>query len=804
MNNNGHTPYVCLCYSLSIYHLSLCVCVLLVFYEMFAGLDPVLKQEWGLRNIEEFRYTNQSGEYTRLDGENDEDNYKRLEVALRDVGVDNTDRELIFRIVAGILHLGNVTFEESSESGSDAAVFSAQSAEHLTYVCRLLGVDHEDILNAMSRRSFVVAGCEIHKSLNRDIAFSARDAMAKTLYDLLFKWMVKTINVTLMACSTMPASTLSVLDIFGFEHFENNSFEQLCINYANEKLQDHFNFATFESQQEMYIEEGLQWNVTTYPDNSERLDMFEHKTNGIFAVCDEQLKIAKPTDEKLLNVLYARCTHRSHFSASMRDRTHRSFTVHHFACDVTYSITGFLEKNKSEIANEINICIANSSNKVLHESMRMAAEDNIFGVATPSPRRRSSTGHIGKESLYRKHSSGPKRQSVGKKIHTVASQFSKQLTGLVRKIRMSRSHFIRCVKPNTSLKPVLFDYAMVLSQLRCGGALDAIQVFRAGFPNRMDFSYFVTRYATFLCICGLNAITRDMSQCMQRAQHSGSDFYWRVSASRLIDIVKLTSSVLNVIENSQLPDDVDILSGLQLGKTGVFLRATVYEYLERLHHASVTLVAKRVQRRWRAHCLAKANSSGSAQQFYAISALMYFSDHKKRHVRTMLSATVLLQRRSRVFLAVMYKRRIVYGITAMQARYRGYKGRLRVHNMITAAATVIQCRYRSHYARQNYKKSRHAIGTIQRIIRGKLCRMLRDSRCRSLLLLQRVWRGCSGRLTVMAMREVLVSGHHISQLADPTELNVLCVCVRGICRGKRCSRKSDARKKRRVLPWYMK
>lgn len=728
-----------------------------VFYEMFAGLDGVLKQEWGLTSLESFRYTNQSGEYSRHDGETDLDNFRRLEQALNDVALDSIDRETIFRVVAGILHLGNVTFEESSESGSDGAIFSSRSDAHLLQVFHLLGISESDLLVAISKRSFIVAGCEIHKSLNIENAVSARDAMAKTLYDLLFKWLVNSVNVTLHADTLFPASTIAVLDIFGFEYFQKNSFEQLCINYANEKLQDHFNYATFQSQQEMYLEEGLQWIVTEYPDNSERLELFEHKSTGLFALCDEQLKIAKPTDEKLVNVLYARCANRTHFSASKRDQSHRAFTVHHFACDVTYSIDGFLEKNKSEIAFEINNCIANSSNRILRAALLVHSSDESMPTAamTPSPtmKRRSSTNSVA-PLLRKKSSGGSRRQSVGKKSHTVASQFAKQLAGLVQKIRSSRSHFIRCVKPNMQLEPLTFDYEMVLSQLRCGGALDAIQVFRAGFPNRMDFSYFVTRYATFLCICGLNPITRDMSQCMQRAQHNGLEVYWRIAASRLIDIVKLTANVLNVIEDTQLPDDVDILSGLQLGKTGVFLRATVYEYLERLHHACVTFIAKRVQRRWRAHCLARSMAPGDrkgVQQYHAIQALIYFSDHKKRQVRSMVSATVLLQRRVRVMFVVVYKKKIVRGITLFKARFRGYLGRLFVHNMKVNAATTIQSHYRGYCDKRAYLHKRSALIQMQKISRGKLSRLLKSRMIRSVFLIQRVARGHCGRQIVVCL-----------------------------------------------------
>ena len=166
------------------------------------------------------------------------------------------------------------------------------------------------------------------------------------------------------------------MDIFGFEFFNANSFEQLCINYANEKLQDHFNYAIFQSEKEVYEEEGVKWKFTDYPDNSERLELFEHRSTGLFLLCDEQLKIPKPSDEKLMQSFYSKCSGYKHFSASKSDKGKMEFVVNHFACDVKYSGRGFVDKNRNEIATELFDCFQDSSISFIQQFAHAFSADN--------------------------------------------------------------------------------------------------------------------------------------------------------------------------------------------------------------------------------------------------------------------------------------------------------------------------------------------------------------------------------------------------------------------------------------------
>lgn len=527
-------------------------------------------------------------------------------------------------------------------------------------------------------------------------------------------------------------SFIGVLDIFGFEHFSKNSFEQICINYANEKLQDHFNFAIFKSEKEVYEEEGIAWTFKDYPDNSERLELFEHKSLGIFALCDENLKIPKPSDEKLVKALYAKCSSHSFFGANKSDQVKSEFVVKHFACDVKYQITGFLEKNKNEIAQEVQELFDSSNVQVVKS---FALDESSLG-------KNSATSG--------KHVKNRPGMSVGKKTTSLSAQFSKQLSDLISRIRTTRSWFVRCIKSNNQLQSKVFDTDIVIQQLRCGGALGAVQVFRAGFPNRMDFAYFVTRYITFIIVCGMNPLTRDLYQCITKARITGSEKLWRIGASKLIDVVSLTSTMLNIIENVSFPEDVEVLSGLQMGKTQVFLRAPVFEFLERLHTRSVTLIARRMQRRRKATMLTKKGISKAS--YSAIQSIMYFSDFKRRKAMKVVASTIFLQRIIRVYLAVCLRRRVVRGATILKAHFRGYKARSYVRNLKRLAATKIQSNYRCYSLRKRFCSYKKAVLLLQNNVRVWKAIKLKEHMVECILLMQKVWRGTRVRILLWKYR----------------------------------------------------
>ena len=784
-----------------------------VFYEVLAGLSEAKREAWDCPSPQAFRLLSGSGEFQRHDGETDEGNFKSLQEALRTVHMDAERIEEVCRLVVGILHIGNLSFESSGVVGEEAAVFSPTAERHVQGVCRLLGLSESALLSAVARRSICVAGSTIEKTLSVDAAGNASDVLARTCYDLLFRSLLQQINKALRLDPTREeaASFIGVLDIFGFEYFDNNSFEQLCINYANEKLQDHFNFAIFQSEQEVYEEEGLKWVFKDYPNNAERLELFEHKRTGLFMLCDEQLKVPKPEDDKLVKSFYAKCVSHRFFSASRGDRGRQDFVVNHFACDVKYNIAGFVDKNRNEVAVEIFAALESSSSALVRSLPLASADPRAWrttreggeglssdscedGVATASSGPVHRAVHAARSARNVSASVG-----VGRRSSSVASIFSAQLNDLIRKIRATRSHFIRCIKPNELLAPNCFDISMVLSQLRCGGALGAVQVgvclplgmhenicvicvccyicmcvscrlfphvlmapryrsqvFHAGFPNRMDFKSFVSRYSAFFVVCGVNSLTKDLQECIERARRSDSDDLWRICSSLLVDIVSLTAIVLNMTEEAEAAEHVDVQKGLQRGKTQVFLRAPVFELLERLHVRSLTLIARRLQRRFR-QIRARHSRQRPSAKSAAANCVMFFAFKRRFQARKCVSAILLLQRRVRVFLAVRKRRRILTAFTRLKAHFRGRKARAYVRGIRNRAAALIQTVFRRRRAHRKYLHMQWAALRAQTMVRCWLAFRRRRKVLWLCSTLQRLWRGSRARQHAHARRQKLVS-----------------------------------------------
>jgi myosin-5 len=565
------------------------------------------------------------------------------------------------------------------------------------------------------------------------------------------------------------------------------NFSQFSINYANEKLQDHFNFSIFKSQQELYLAEGIIWKVETYPDATERIDLFENKTIGLFSLCDEMLKLSSPNEAKLITSYYLKnYKTNKYFGGNKLLEKSCEFIICHYACDVVYNVTGWIEKNKSDVALEIKNCIYASSNLILGNS----SSDNSFPNSstlsmdvvnqTHSPRRKSLsiTGRIKINSAEQRSLSLASEDSkqttnatqyksfmmVRKKINTILSQFSKDLNDLMVKIKSMRSHFIRCIKPNASLSPGIFTSEMILLQLRCGGTLQAIQVYHDGFPHRMNFQYFLTRYSAFVCLCGINSVTRDVKDCITRAQLTGRSFFWRIAALKLIDVIRFTTKLLEEFENASpkflVPvEDTELLQGLQIGKTAVFLRTNVFEYLESTYLYCVTMIAKKLQRRWRAYKYLQSASpihNGTQSHISLTDSLLSFSESRLKKLKLSLSATVIIQRRCRVYLAIQHRKHTLSGIVRYQALYRGHATRREIATTRRQCATLIQSITRGYCARIRFRKCLSSIVLIQYQIRRFIFRCWKDRSICAALLIQKFERGrqCRNRMRAFLCEQV--------------------------------------------------
>jgi len=290
---------------------------------------------------------------------------------------------------------------------------------------------------------------------------------------------------------------------------------------------------------------------------------------------------------------------------------------------------------------------------------------------------------------------------------TVSSEFVKELDSLMMKIKSKRSHFIRCIKPNDLRAKNSFDTHVVLEQLKHGGVLGAIQVFRAGFPNRMDFMSFVNRYLVLSYASGVNAITKDLFDLVDEARRTAYESYWVLAAGKLVQIVPLAAMVLQIIDYEEGgPSMADVQEGLQMGKTQILMKAQMFEFLERMQQRSFNLIALRLLTRHRARRVTSRTTFNTRRgKALTQHAIMLFADSKRFRAITKVRATILLQRRARVFLAVTRRKKIIKGVKMLQARWRGYKGRRAAFVVLNKNIAKIQSVVRMYLCRRAYKKS---------------------------------------------------------------------------------------------------
>ncbi|KAJ0074872.1 hypothetical protein Patl1_33585 [Pistacia atlantica] len=424
------------------------------FYHLCAA-PPEDNAKYKLGNPKSFHYLNQSNCY-ELDGVNDAHEYLATRRAMDIVGISDQEQESIFRVVAAILHLGNIDFAKGKEIDS-SVIKDEKSRFHLNMTAELLRCDAQSLEDALIKRVMVTPEEVITRTLDPVNAVASRDALAKTLYSRLFDWIVEKINVSI-GQDPNSKSIIGVLDIYGFESFKVNSFEQFCINFTNEKLQQHFNQHVFKMEQEEYSREEIDWSYIEFVDNQDVLDLIEKKPGGIIALLDEACMFPKSTHETFAQKLYQTFKNNKRFIKPKLSRT--DFTISHYAGEVAYQANHFLDKNKDYVVAE-------------HQALLTAAKCSfVAGLFPPLPEETSKSS----------------------KFSSIGSRFKLQLQSLMETLSVTEPHYIRCVKPNNVLKPAIFENFNVIQQLRCGGVLEAIRISCAGYPTRRTFYEFLNRF----------------------------------------------------------------------------------------------------------------------------------------------------------------------------------------------------------------------------------------------------------------------------------------------------------------------
>eukprot|EP00026_Physarum_polycephalum_P000139 Phypoly_transcript_00139.p1 GENE.Phypoly_transcript_00139~~Phypoly_transcript_00139.p1 ORF type:complete len:2086 (+),score=546.87 Phypoly_transcript_00139:143-6400(+) len=424
-----------------------------IFYQLLAGADDAMREELSLQTAEDYYYLSQS-ECTTVDEVDDAEVFERTVHAMKVSGMSKELLHDCWTIIAAILWIGNIKLVEKGEGSA------VEDSTALENAARILKCNKDELEKSIVFKKVTTKNESFTIPLKPDQAENARDSLAMLLYSQLFEFLVAQINNALVT-KKKPKSFIGILDIYGFECFEKNGFEQFCINFANEKLQQLFNLHVFKEEQQEYIKEKIDWNYVDFADNQDTLDLIEKKPMCILTLLDEESTFPKATKDTFANKLYAKLTQHARFEKPRFSNS--AFTISHYAGKVTYDTEGFLEKNKDYIIPE-QLAVLQKSDFPFMKTLIKAVVQAQGG------------------------------QQSGTKFTSVGAQFATSLGVLMKTIMSTSPHYIRCIKPNPSKEPQLFIKKDVMHQLRCGGVMESVRICCAGFPTRRPLEKFYDRY----------------------------------------------------------------------------------------------------------------------------------------------------------------------------------------------------------------------------------------------------------------------------------------------------------------------
>lgn len=624
-----------------------------IFYQLFAGAGQSLLERLGLHvGVSAFKYLgNRQQAIDQKVNESDARSFVETQLCLKSLGLSEAEQDGVFAISAGVLHLGNIEFEENVEhaSQSEGAKIKESSIPSLQKACELLGLNESELTEAILTKTINVNGKIIKKTQNVGLAEDKRDALAKMTYSSLFIWLVKCVNDRLTESSSpSPGSPtkyatggsgfIGVLDIYGFECFDTNGFEQLLINYCNEKLQRHFNRHLFEVEQELYANEGVDWSYISFNDNRPCLELIEGGGGGgvgVLNTLDDAwggMGTSSEKDGKFVAQLHKMfgssagvdvSSKKGSGKASSHDAStghpnfktpkfgsDRQFVVVHYAGGVRYTADGFVEKNMETLSNELRDLGENATAEIPKRVYTLTNE------GSNSTSQRSSIRGI-----------------------SVSSQFRTSLQALVTELENTQPHYIRCIKPNLDKSPSRFNSGEVLKQLRYSGMMEAIRIRQEGYALREDHTTFFERFSVLL---NSDEIDGD--------------------GAGILQLVKALSKRLNV-------SDAD----WQVGHSKIFLRRELAEKLERLAKLRVLCAARTV-------CI-----------------------FARRVVRKRLSKFLITWVRFRILM--LKKKRIRNAAAKISSSFRRFQQR-RIYKNSRVGFVLIQAHVRRNLATRRVKKIR--------------------------------------------------------------------------------------------------
>eukprot|EP01025_Chloroclados_australasicus_P055566 TRINITY_DN6759_c0_g1_i2.p1 TRINITY_DN6759_c0_g1~~TRINITY_DN6759_c0_g1_i2.p1 ORF type:complete len:1608 (-),score=236.01 TRINITY_DN6759_c0_g1_i2:671-5494(-) len=613
-----------------------------IFYQLCEGATAAEKKKWFLKPPQEFFYLNQSTCYQVERFDNTEE-YQRTRRAMTLVGIPVEDQDGILSTVAAVLHLGNVDFVAVDDDSCKVADKKAE--EHLAACATLLGCDKEGLRKALTTRTRSTVDGMIVSPLNASGSVETRDALAKTIYSRMFDFLVARVNQSIGQSENAEA-VIGVLDIYGFESFKYNDFEQFCINLANEKLQQHFNQHVFKMEQAEYEKEKIDWSYIEFIDNQDVLDLIEKKM-GILDLLDESCKFPSTKPQDYAQKMYSTAGVKDHKRFSKPRASQTAFTLDHYAGPVTYQVDHFLNKNRDYVIAEHQALLGNSTSAFVRQ---------IF------PPEKEEEPQDGKS---RSRSKG------GFKFLSVGSQFKTQLNELMATLFTMDPHYIRCIKPNHLQKPLIFENPNALQQLRCGGVLEAVRISCAGYPSRRPYEDFVDRFWVLA------------PELVSRHQDD------KVIATKLLDKASI--------------------EGYQLGLTKIFLRAGQMAVMDKMRTETLNAAATNIQRHVKGYIKRRAyRIARDAVITIQKTSRGMLARKEARKLRENRAATIV-QSRWRRYVARQQYLKTKSAVVKLQACYRGYRARQVARDLKSnKAAVVIQKYWRALQARRLYRAMRQA------------------------------------------------------------------------------------------------
>ncbi|GAB0197847.1 myosin-10 isoform X1 [Grus americana] len=446
-----------------------------IFYQLLAGAGEHLKSDLLLEGFNNYRFL--SNGYIPIPGQQDKDNFQETMEAMHIMGFSHDEILSMLKVVSSVLQFGNISFKK--ERNTDQASMPENTVAQK--LCHLLGMNVMEFTRAILTPRIKVGRDYVQKAQTKEQADFAVEALAKATYERLFRWLVHRINKALDRTKRQGASFIGILDIAGFEIFELNSFEQLCINYTNEKLQQLFNHTMFILEQEEYQREGIEWNFIDFGlDLQPCIDLIERPANppGVLALLDEECWFPKATDKTFVEKLVQEQGTHSKFQKPRQLKDKADFCIIHYAGKVDYKADEWLMKNMDPLNDNVATLLHQSSDKFVAELWkdvdRIVGLDQVTGITETA----FGSAYKTKKGMFR----------------TVGQLYKESLTKLMATLRNTNPNFVRCIIPNHEKRAGKLDPHLVLDQLRCNGVLEGIRICRQGFPNRIVFQEFRQRY----------------------------------------------------------------------------------------------------------------------------------------------------------------------------------------------------------------------------------------------------------------------------------------------------------------------